>query len=116
MRTAPLNANGSKAPGAPNLRLISARCPPNGPSGRKSRQMRYSVCIIDNDLPASGQEAQALGITDTGLLNASNLQLLVQRETWQDQVIKNLTTTLLGQTEEDGVTRKWDVFGFTHPS
>jgi len=78
--------------------------------------MRYSVCIIDNDLPASGQEAQALGITDTGLLNASNLQLLVQRETWQDQVIRNLTTTLLGQTEEDGVTRKWDVFGFTHPS
>jgi hypothetical protein len=78
--------------------------------------MRYSVCIIDNDLPASGQEAQALGITDTGLLNASNLQLLVQRETWQDQVIKNLTTTLLAQTEVDGVTRKWDVFGFTHPS
>jgi hypothetical protein len=78
--------------------------------------MRYSVCIIDNDLPASGQEAQALGITDTGLLNSSNLQLLVQRETWQDEVIKNLTTTLLGQTEQDGVTRKWDVFGFTHPS
>ena len=65
--------------------------------------MRYSVCIIDNDLPASGQEAQLLGITDTGLLNASNLQLLVQRETWQDQVIKNLTETLLGQKEEDGV-------------
>ncbi len=78
--------------------------------------MRYSVCIIDNDLPASGQEAQALGITDTGLLNASNLQLLIQRETWLDQVIKNLTATLLGQREEDGVTPKWDVFGFTHPS
>jgi hypothetical protein len=78
--------------------------------------MRYSVCIIDNDLPASGQEAQALGITDTGLLNGSNLQLLIQKETWQDLVIKNLTTTLLGQTEEDGVTRKWDVYGFTHPS
>jgi hypothetical protein len=78
--------------------------------------MRYSVCIIDNDLPASGQEAQALGITDIGLLNASNLQLLIQRETWQDQVIKNLTATLLGQKEEDGVSPKWDVFGFTHPS
>jgi hypothetical protein len=78
--------------------------------------MRYSVCIIDNDLPASGQEAQTLGITDTGLLNASNLQLLIQRETWQDQVIKNLTAILLGQREEDGVTPKWDVFGFTHPS
>jgi hypothetical protein len=78
--------------------------------------MRYSVCIIDNDLPASGQEAQALGITDTGLLNGSNLQLLIQRETWQDQVIKNLTATLLGQREEDGVTPKWEVFGFTHPS
>jgi hypothetical protein len=78
--------------------------------------MRYSVCIIDNDLPASGQEAQGLGIADTGLLNASNLQLLVQRETWQDQVIKNLTETLLGQKQEDGVSPKWDVFGFTHPS
>lgn len=78
--------------------------------------MRYSVCIIDNDLPASGQEAQALGITDTGLLNASNLRLLLQRETWQDQVIKNLTGTLLGQWDDDGVSPKWDVFGFTHPS
>ncbi len=78
--------------------------------------MRYSVCIIDNDLPASGQEAQALGITDTDLLNASNLQLLIQRETWQDPVIKNLTATLLGQKEQDGVSPKWDVFGFTHPS
>ncbi len=78
--------------------------------------MRYSVCIIDNDLPASGQEAQALGITDIALLNASNLQLLIQRETWQDHVIKNLTATLLGQKEEDGISPKWDVFGFTHPS
>jgi hypothetical protein len=78
--------------------------------------MRYSVCIIDNDLPASGQEAQALGITDIGLLNASNLQLLIQKEAWQDQVIKNLTATLLGQKEADGVSPKWDVFGFTHPS
>jgi hypothetical protein len=78
--------------------------------------MRYSVCIIDNDLPASGQEAQALGINDSGLLNASNLQLLIQREKWTDQVIRNLTATLLEAREQDGVTPKWDVYGFTHPS
>jgi hypothetical protein len=78
--------------------------------------MRYSVCIIDNDIPASGPEAQAFGITDSGLLNASNLQLLLQKETWIDQVIKNLVETLLAQKNEDGISSKWDVYGFTNPS
>jgi hypothetical protein len=78
--------------------------------------MRYSVCIIDNDIPASGAEAQAFGVTDSGLLNASNLQLLLQKETWIDQVIKNLVETLLSQKDDDGVSSKWDVYGFTNPS
>src|SRR5580692_4204542 len=78
--------------------------------------MRYSVCVIDNDIPASGAEAQALGVTDSGLLNASNLQLLLQKETWTDQVIKNLVGTLLSQKDDDGISAKWDVYGFTNPS
>ena len=98
-----------------NLRLILARSLPNGLSGRKNKQMRYSVCIIDNDLPASGQEAQALGITDIGLLNASNLQLLIHRETWEDHVIKNLTETLLGQKEADGISSEMGRL-WIHPS
>jgi hypothetical protein len=78
--------------------------------------MRYSVCVIDNDIPAFGPEAQELGINDSSLLNGSNLQLLLQRATWQDSVIKNLIETLLTQTEQDGISPKWDVYGFTHPS
>ena len=78
--------------------------------------MSYSVSIIDNDIPASGAQAQAFGINDTSLLNGSNLHLLLQKETWADEVIKNLTETLLGQREDDGVSAKWDVYGFTNPS
>ena len=51
--------------------------------------MSYSVCIIDNDIPASGTQAQALGITDTGLLNRANLQLLLQEETCRTTSSKN---------------------------
>jgi hypothetical protein len=68
--------------------------------------MRYSVCVIDNDIPASGAEAQSLGVMDSALLNVSNLQLLLQKETWKDQVIKNLVETLLGQKDDDGVSSK----------
>src|SRR5580698_7111710 len=78
--------------------------------------MRYSVCVIDNDIPASGTEAQALGVTDSALLNASNLQLLLQREKWLDEVIRNLVETLLSQKDSDGISSKWDVYGFTNPS
>ena len=78
--------------------------------------MRYSVCIIDNDIPAAGVQAQSLGINDTGLLNASNLQLLLEKETWADQVIKKLTETLLNEKAANGVSPKWEVYGFTNPS
>src|ERR1700739_4849823 len=78
--------------------------------------MRYSVCIIDNDLPASGSQALALGIKDSDILNASNLQLLLQKETWSDSVIKNLTENLLGQKDADGISPKWDMSGCTNPS
>ena len=78
--------------------------------------MRYSVCIIDNDIPAAGSQAQSLGIKDSDLLNASNLQLLLSQETWTDEVIKNLTQTLLDQKDADGISPKWEVYGFTNPS
>jgi hypothetical protein len=78
--------------------------------------MRYSVCIIDNDIPAAGEHAQALKIKDSELLNPSNLQLLIAKETWNDPVIKNLTNTLLEQKDGDGISSKWEVYGFTNPS
>jgi hypothetical protein len=78
--------------------------------------MRYSVCVIDNDIPASGAQAQAHAIDDSRLLNASNLQLLLQRAEWDDEVIRNLISTLLEQKDEDGFSRKWDVCGFTNPA
>jgi hypothetical protein len=78
--------------------------------------MRYSVCVIDNDIPAAGAQAQTLGIKDSDLLNASNLQLLLQKEEWGDQVLKNLLEKLLTQTDSDGVSPKWEVYGFTNPS
>jgi len=78
--------------------------------------MRYSVCIIDNDIPAAGVQAQELNIKDSELLNTSNLQLLLQKENWTDEVIRNLTQTLLEQKDDDGISPKWDVYGFTNPS
>lgn len=78
--------------------------------------MRYSVCIIDNDLPAGGALAVESGINDTQLLNSSNLQLLVNKATWTDNVVKTLTTSLLTETNADGHTPKWDVSGFTNPA
>ena len=78
--------------------------------------MRYSVCIIDNDIPAAGSQAQDLGIKDTDLLNTSNLQLLLEKETWADQVIKKLTETLLAEKDANGISPKWEVYGFTNPS
>jgi hypothetical protein len=78
--------------------------------------MRYSVCVIDNDIPASGAQAQDLAIRDFDLLNASNLQLLLQREAWGDEVLRKLIEKLLNQKDDDGVTPKWEVYGFTNPS
>jgi len=78
--------------------------------------MRYSVCVIDNDIPAAGAQAQALQVKDSDLLNASNLQLLLQKEQWGDQVLRNLIEKLLTQTDADGVSPKWEVYGFTNPS
>ena len=75
--------------------------------------MKYSVCVIDDKIPASGVE----GIRDSQLLNASNLQLLLQKiDLWTDTVIANLVKTLLEQKDTDGVTSKWDVYGFTNPT
>lgn len=78
--------------------------------------MRYSVCVIDNDIPASGPQAQDLAIRDFDLLNASNLQLLLQREAWGDDVLRKLIEKLLDQKDADGVSPKWEVYGFTNPS
>lgn len=78
--------------------------------------MRYSVCVIDNDIPASGSHAQTLGIQDFDLLNASNLQLLLLKEEWGDLVLRNLVEKLLKQRDADGVSPKWEVYGFTNPS
>jgi hypothetical protein len=78
--------------------------------------MRYSVCIIDNDIPAAGSFAQSSGIHDSEILNASNLMFLLTQETWTDNVIKNLIQTLLDKKDTDGISPKWDVCGFTNPS
>ena len=75
--------------------------------------MRYSICIIDDEIPATGVE----GIRDTELLNSSNLQyLLIQKEKpWTDEIIRNLIEMLLNDVNEDG-TSTWDVYGYTNPS
>ena len=78
--------------------------------------MRHSVCVIDNDIPAAGNEAQAFGIADSELLNASNLQFLLQRENWGDEVLRHLIEKLLAERDADGVSPKWEVYGFTNPS
>jgi hypothetical protein len=104
------------------FRNVPARMPffpssrdPDGRSGG-STFTRYSVCVIDNDIPAAGTQAQGHGIKDTELLNGSNLQLLLDKETWPDGVIKSLIETLLSDRQVDGVSPKWQVFGVTNPS
>src|SRR4029077_7559118 len=59
---------------------------------------------------------QALAIRDSELLNASNLELLLQTETWVDQVLMGLFKKLLTEKGPDGVSPKWEVSGFTNPS
>jgi hypothetical protein len=75
--------------------------------------MRYSICVIDDEIPAAGIE----GMRDSDLLNSSNLQFLLGQEAhpWTDQIVKGLIENLLTATEEDG-TPKWEVFGFTNPA
>lgn len=75
--------------------------------------MRYSVCVIDDKIPASGLSE----IRDSDLLNGSNLQLLQQKEElWTDAIVKNLVKTLLDEKNTDGISPKWDVYGFTNPA
>jgi len=57
-----------------------------------------------------------MGVIDNKLLNGSNLRLLLQVETWEDDVVKKLTSTLLEGKDSDGVSPKWDVYGLTNPS
>jgi hypothetical protein len=78
--------------------------------------MRYSVCVIDNDIPAAGTAAQEAGIKDSELLNSSNLEFLLQKETWADEVIKNLLRSLIDAKENGSILPKWEVYGFTNPS
>ena len=75
--------------------------------------MRYSICIIDDEIPATGVE----GIRDTELLNSSNLQYLLEQKEkpWTDEIIKNLIRSLLNELNGDG-TSTWDVYGYTNPS
>ncbi|MGC1378229.1 MAG: hypothetical protein WA821_18505 [Anaerolineales bacterium] len=75
--------------------------------------MRYSICVIDNEIPAAGVEL----IRDTELLNSSNLQYLLHQEkqSWADPIVKNLIQTLLDAKDEDGTTT-WDVYGYTNPA
>lgn len=78
--------------------------------------MGYSICVIDDTIPASGEEASNLGIEDTVPLNASNLKLLLGRVEWRDGVIRNLIQTLLDQKGDNGISSKWNVYGVTNPS
>ncbi|MEW5922370.1 MAG: hypothetical protein AB1746_00130 [Candidatus Zixiibacteriota bacterium] len=74
--------------------------------------MQYSICVIDDKIPASAAEH----MRDTDLLNSSNLAYLIAKEQWTDEVVKNLIKTLLDEKEEDQVSHKWEVYGLTNPS
>lgn len=74
--------------------------------------MRYSICIIDDEIPAGIE-----GIRDSDLLNSSNLEFLLKQDSkpWTDEVLKNLIQKLLEETNGDG-TPKWEVYGYTNPA
>jgi hypothetical protein len=75
--------------------------------------MQYSICVIDDAIPAAGVEF----IQDTKLLNSSILQYLLHQDNqpWADPIVKNLIQTLLDAKNEDS-GRTWDVYGYTNPS
>jgi hypothetical protein len=76
--------------------------------------MQYSICLIDDEIPASGVD----GIRDTELLNSSNLYYLLkqQEKPWTDEIIKKLVQTLLDAVYDDDGKSIWDVYGYTNPS
>lgn len=73
--------------------------------------MGYSICIIDDEIPAAVK-----GIRDTELLNPSNLTYLLNQEEkpWGDDVVRSLVETLLEDKNEKG-NHQWDLCGFTNP-
>ena len=74
--------------------------------------MPYSICVIDDTIPASTAEH----MKDSDLLNSSNLAYLISEKDWVEEVVKNLIDTLINAKQDDGITPKWDVYGFTNPS
>lgn len=68
--------------------------------------MRYSICIIDDHIPA----AKADGIMDDRkMLSPRDLKILLDGYQWDESGVKELVNVLI--TDQD----KWSICGFTQP-
>lgn len=66
---------------------------------------KYSLCIIDDNIPAN-----AGAIDDTAMLNSVNLQQLVKSEIkWEEKVLKDFVAAILKKND------LWSVSAFTSP-
>lgn len=52
--------------------------------------MNYSICVIDDQIPAGAEST----INEKGLLNRSNLKLLLEKAKWEEPEVKNLIESL----------------------
>jgi hypothetical protein len=74
--------------------------------------MRYSICIIDDAFPTESFDF----ITDTELLNSSNLKFLLDQKDvpWREKVLKELVEDLNKEQTEDGQPQ-WKIYGYKNP-
>jgi len=67
--------------------------------------MTWEICVIDDSIPVTGN----IEIDDTVCFNASILKLLLDKNTWDEQPVKDLI-------EELCTSEIWDISAFKHPN
>jgi len=67
--------------------------------------MAWEICVIDDKIPVTGN----IEIDDTLCLNASMLKLLLDKNAWDEQEVRDLIEKLCA-------TETWTISAFTHPS
>ncbi|GAG03424.1 unnamed protein product, partial [marine sediment metagenome] len=67
--------------------------------------MTWEICVIDDSIPVTGK----IDIDDTECFNASILKLLIDKNTWDEQPVKDLIEKLC-------TSEIWDISAFKHPN
>ncbi|TKJ35815.1 MAG: hypothetical protein CEE38_14525 [Planctomycetes bacterium B3_Pla] len=68
--------------------------------------MTWDICVIDDSIPVTGE----LEVDDTASLNISTLKLLLEKNKWAEDPVRNLFNDLCSGSGN------WNVVAFTNPS